>query len=407
MSLELRDNGWKSFAGGRIWRCGPENGWRMETEGEGHYPAYSGMPAVVAKIRRIRSFYAGRISPGMLDSNGTALDILAANAMTESYGTVPSPLEYRDLRLIYENSAGLTPGDRLLDVVRHISATAKALVRREPGFINPVATPNRISLGSHHMLLSTALELTGPGTTANRVERIVELALKLPSESLFAADLAIRYMNRSHGRHRNEPPLIAASYNAGSPRPDPSNPWNLKQYGDHLGRWIAFYNTSRQLATPVPAVSVPASPPAPASTPVASSGQGSLELRVVRKTFTGRSTIGELYIDEQFHCYTLEDVVREGQPKVYGETAIPKGRYEVTLTFSNRFKKTMPLLHHVPGFEGIRIHKGNTDADSLGCILVGKAKGPDRISNCAPAYDGLVAKLNEALPAKRVFITVG
>ena len=95
------------------------------------------------------------------------------------------------------------------------------------------------------------------------------------------------------------------------------------------------------------------------------------ELRVVR-TFRGPvATLGELFINGKRFSYTLEDVVRGKGQKVFGATAIPAGTYPMVLNISNRFKKLMPLLIGVPGFEGVRIHGGNSHKDTLGCILVG------------------------------------
>lgn len=83
--------------------------------------------------------------------------------------------------------------------------------------------------------------------------------------------------------------------------------------------------------------------------------------------FTG----GVLYVDGKFQCFTLEDIVRDPGIKVMNETAIAAGTYRVDMTMSARFKKIMPQLMDVPNFTGIRIHAGNTDHDTSGCILVG------------------------------------
>ena len=83
-----------------------------------------------------------------------------------------------------------------------------------------------------------------------------------------------------------------------------------------------------------------------------------------------RCIIGDLYDEDEFFCFTLEDEIRSSHVKVYGETCIKADRYEVVLTVSNRFKRLMPLLLNVPMFSGIRIHGGNTSKDTLGCVLV-------------------------------------
>lgn len=94
-----------------------------------------------------------------------------------------------------------------------------------------------------------------------------------------------------------------------------------------------------------------------------------MRLEVRRISFKQDYTIGQLYINGQYFCDTLEDVPRE--IKIPGVTAIPVGTYRMKLTWSNRFERIMPLICDVPGFVGVRIHAGNTPADTEGCILVG------------------------------------
>lgn len=115
-------------------------------------------------------------------------------------------------------------------------------------------------------------------------------------------------------------------------------------------------------------------------------------------------TLGALFVDGDFECFTLEDVVREirGVPvenwKIAGKTAIPAGVYRVGVTFSNRFQRMMPILHDVPGFEGVRIHTGNTDEDTEGCILVGTALAQgEMITHSRDAYLALYPKIVDAL----------
>lgn len=106
-------------------------------------------------------------------------------------------------------------------------------------------------------------------------------------------------------------------------------------------------------------------------------------------------TIGSLSIDGQYFCDTLEDVVR--QVKVYGETAIPYGRYNIILNVSPHFGRILPRLIDVPQFDGVLIHRGNTAEDTAGCILVGENKVKGKVVNSTPYEIGLVKMMQEAI----------
>ncbi len=84
--------------------------------------------------------------------------------------------------------------------------------------------------------------------------------------------------------------------------------------------------------------------------------------------------IGKMYIDGEYLCDTLEDEVRPEGIKINGKTAIPYGVYQVTMSYSPKFERSMPLILNVPNFEGVRIHSGNSVTDTEGCVLVGKNK---------------------------------
>ena len=129
-----------------------------------------------------------------------------------------------------------------------------------------------------------------------------------------------------------------------------------------------------------------------------------MEIQVTRNEFTDQSTIGEMYVDGTFECYTLEDVVRPVKTK--GITAIPAGSYEVVVSFSERFQRPLPLLLHVPNFDGVRIHPGNTDRDTEGCILVGKTKERDFIGASKLAFEALFEKIQAALQRDKIFIHI-
>ncbi len=127
-----------------------------------------------------------------------------------------------------------------------------------------------------------------------------------------------------------------------------------------------------------------------------------MKLRLVRPDVCGaKATIGKLYVDDVFECYTLEDVDRKleaGGVKEYACTAIPRGKYNVVVAPSARFKRNLPLLINVPDFEGVRIHPGNTSENTEGCILVGASiVNDDFIGQSQIAFGKLFAKICAAL----------
>jgi hypothetical protein len=129
-----------------------------------------------------------------------------------------------------------------------------------------------------------------------------------------------------------------------------------------------------------------------------------MELRIERTDFSDESTIGELSVNGQFECYTLEDKTRP--EKIAGKTAIPAGRYEVVINFSQRFQRQLPLLLKVPNFEGIRIHPGNTAANTEGCILVGETKSGNFIGQSRVAFERLFEKLKEVAATEKIFMEI-
>ncbi len=116
-----------------------------------------------------------------------------------------------------------------------------------------------------------------------------------------------------------------------------------------------------------------------------------MRILVDRKYPFKSCVIGELFLDSLFECLTLEDVER--LVKIPGKTAIPRGTYQVILDFSQRFQRIMPHILGVPDFTGVRIHSGNTEADTEGCILVGREKIGSMIGHSREAFAVLFAKL--------------
>lgn len=129
-----------------------------------------------------------------------------------------------------------------------------------------------------------------------------------------------------------------------------------------------------------------------------------MKIDIMRFEYGSNYTISNLYIDGQRECFVLEDKVREldGVPvyawKIPDETAIPKGTYKVIVNHSNRFNRDMPLLLGVPGFAGIRIHQGNTDKNTSGCLLLGTSwVGGNFIRDSQTAYVKFFDKLKWSL----------
>lgn len=125
-----------------------------------------------------------------------------------------------------------------------------------------------------------------------------------------------------------------------------------------------------------------------------------MKMTLARDHYYDDATLGKLYINGGLACYTLEDVdrrIEDGGQKIPGQTAIPRGTYQVTITQSARFGKPLPLLADVPGFAGIRIHPGNTSADTEGCILVGTSRAENAIGNSRAAFGLVFEHIRDAL----------
>lgn len=130
-------------------------------------------------------------------------------------------------------------------------------------------------------------------------------------------------------------------------------------------------------------------------------------------------TLGELFLNGKHIAYTLEDEVRIGDEYVKAQTAIPEGEYRIVTSYSNRFKKEMMHLLNVKGGNlkfggrsidscGIRIHGGNTTADTEGCPLIGKIldKKLGAIYNCAGIVETMFNMVKAAQMSREVRITI-
>lgn len=151
-----------------------------------------------------------------------------------------------------------------------------------------------------------------------------------------------------------------------------------------------------------------------------------MELKLERYSDNANSTLGLLFIDGKFECYTLEDEYRPIEKKVYSETRIPAGQYSITLatvgTLCERYKNSqypaikesyrgILLLKNVPSFTGICIHAGNTEKDTAGCILVGDSVNnnqttPGFLGDSVSAYVRMYKKVVRAMGDQSVKISV-
>lgn len=129
-----------------------------------------------------------------------------------------------------------------------------------------------------------------------------------------------------------------------------------------------------------------------------------MQIEVFRKYKKDTYTIGKMFINGAYFCDTLEDKVRvlgaNGEGKVKGQTAIPAGTYTIQLTYSPKFRRRLPLLLRVPFFEGVRIHAGNTNKDTEGCILVGRNRAVGKVLDSRKTEQALMdvlEKVNEQI----------
>lgn len=132
-------------------------------------------------------------------------------------------------------------------------------------------------------------------------------------------------------------------------------------------------------------------------------------IKVNRILESQKSTIGELLFNDVFICNTLEDVVRPKGIKIYGETAIPEGRYEVKMHFWQKYNDYYPQLLDVPGFEGILFHAGVNKDHTEGCLLTGlyDPLTPDQLFSSRFVYRNILLRnVKAALKVGTLFCEV-
>ena len=142
-----------------------------------------------------------------------------------------------------------------------------------------------------------------------------------------------------------------------------------------------------------------------------------MELKLERKYRKNNYCIDKLYINGKYFSDALEDPDRGltgtmsheeiKKIKIKGNTCIPYGIYNITITYSPRFKKNLPLLNNVKGFDGIRIHSGNKPQDTEGCLLPGFNKVKGQVIDSRVTTDKLIAQIQYVLnKGEKVTITI-
>lgn len=146
-----------------------------------------------------------------------------------------------------------------------------------------------------------------------------------------------------------------------------------------------------------------------------------MELTLKRIALRSEYTIGKLYVDGEYVCDTIEDTVRDldkdgkfanGEVKIPGKTAIPYGRYEITMkvkspkysnfskySWAKKYDGYLPRLLNVPHFDGVLIHVGNSALDSEACVLVGENKVVGKVINSVNTFRRLMD--DYLVPAKK------
>ena len=146
-----------------------------------------------------------------------------------------------------------------------------------------------------------------------------------------------------------------------------------------------------------------------------------MELILKRIALRSEYTIGKLYVNGEYVCDTIEDTVRDldkdgkfanGEVKIPGKTAIPYGRYEITMkvkspkysnfskySWAKKYDGYLPRLLNVPHFDGVLIHVGNSALDSEACVLVGENKVVGKVINSVNTFRRLMD--DYLVPAKK------